>query len=140
MGARYYTPWLTIWISPDTAGISKDGNLFCYGRCNLIRLRDLTGLGPEENRAVLKKIFHKAVAITEAFGLSKTNMGSWGTKGHQAMNIAALAMRVSGGEFADRIFMSVVVQKGTMKVLLISVPLANLLNVTPALKLGKHLC
>ena len=137
MGARYYAPWLTRWISADPAGVSEGGNLFCYGRCNPIRLRDVTGLGPEENQAVLRKIFDDAAAITEALGLPKTNMGSWGTKAHQATNTAALAMRASGGEFADRIFTSVVVRKGTLKVL-VSVPLADLLNVTPASKLRKH--
>jgi RHS repeat-associated protein len=31
-GARYYTPWLSIWISPDPAGLSDGINIYSYVR------------------------------------------------------------------------------------------------------------
>jgi hypothetical protein len=62
-------------------------------------LKDLTGLGPKENQAALMKIFNEAVAITEASSLSKANIGTWGTKAHQATNTTAKAMRAGGHKF-----------------------------------------
>ncbi len=42
-GARYYAPWLGIWMSPDPAFLSDGTNLYAYVNRNPIRLYDPSG-------------------------------------------------------------------------------------------------
>ncbi|VVH67105.1 hypothetical protein BSPLISOX_792 [uncultured Gammaproteobacteria bacterium] len=42
-GARYLAPWLTRWISPDSAGAVDDLNLYVYVGNNPLKYRDPTG-------------------------------------------------------------------------------------------------
>ncbi len=42
-GARYYSPWIGIWISCDPIGLSDSENLYTYSRNNPICLSDPTG-------------------------------------------------------------------------------------------------
>jgi len=43
-GARYYGPWLGIWVSCDPAGLLDGNNLFTYVSSNPVRLVDHSGL------------------------------------------------------------------------------------------------
>ncbi|VVH50848.1 hypothetical protein BPUTSESOX_1087 [uncultured Gammaproteobacteria bacterium] len=45
-GARYLTPWLTRWISPDSAGAVDGLNLYAYVGNNPLKYRDPTGHFP----------------------------------------------------------------------------------------------
>jgi len=42
-GARYYSPWLGRWISPDPAGLKDGTSFYVYTRDNPVRLVDPTG-------------------------------------------------------------------------------------------------
>jgi RHS repeat-associated protein len=42
-GARYLAPWLTRWISPDSAGAVDDLNLYVYVGNNPLKYTDPTG-------------------------------------------------------------------------------------------------
>jgi len=47
-GARYYAPWLGMWVSCDPSGMVDGLNLYVYVRGNPINLYDSSGLEPED--------------------------------------------------------------------------------------------
>ena len=46
-GARYCSPWLGRWISPDPSGLADGTNLFCYVHNDPVKFYDPTGRGAE---------------------------------------------------------------------------------------------
>lgn len=49
-GARYYSPWLRRWLSPDPAGAVDGLNLYAYVSNNPIAFSDYSGLGVEKRK------------------------------------------------------------------------------------------
>jgi len=46
--ARYYAPWLGRWVSADPEGMLDGLNLYCYVRCNPLKLTDVEGTDSQE--------------------------------------------------------------------------------------------
>lgn len=54
-GARYYSPWLRRWLSPDPAGAVDGLNLYAYVSNNPVAFSDYSGLGGDKRQKPVKK-------------------------------------------------------------------------------------
>ncbi|ORX93283.1 hypothetical protein BCR34DRAFT_608601 [Clohesyomyces aquaticus] len=91
LGARYYMPWLGIFINPDPGGFAGGTNLYAYASNNPIALSDPSGLVGEPPPQYTGGDFHESGAVREE---------PWaGNESEGVVRGAATAAHLDVGEF-----------------------------------------
>jgi RHS repeat-associated protein len=91
-GARYYAPWLGVWIACDPLVVDKRLNLYMYGDNSPLRLVDVTGQSPQEQEVFpySEEIRQKCKIKQKTFTLRRQNKASTKSKdGPQARKAVA---------------------------------------------------
>jgi RHS repeat-associated protein len=83
-GARYYSPWLPRWVSPDPIGIEGGMNLYIYCNSSPVTTRDLNGTSPEtpaDKRILTTDDLHANRNLGNAPAVEKIDPGGGGGGG-----------------------------------------------------------